>query len=364
MPPGLRGFFVSVTFVAFVSSWRRGRNRRRVAPRTHLVSRPPAPPRRSRRSCAASCCSTASSTTTRSRPSGRRRRPIRASRWPTGAKRWPTTSRSGCNENLDKARAVARDGWRRADAGQPAVQAKAPTAREKGYLDAVERLFGDGDKASRDRAYADRMAPAPRAVSRRRRGVGVLRARAAVDDPAGRAQPAGLAEGRRDRARGPQEEPGASRREPLRAPRLRRWRACGAGAEGGAHLRAHRAGVEPRAPHAVARLPAARHVGRGGRVGRIGVRGVGRHRASARACRRRSTTSTRCRGCTTSTCSRDGSRRRARSMRTVEDAIAGAARCAGQGRCAGASRDPAASGPANPITSTRAKSARATARRR
>src|SRR5262249_31366838 len=35
--------------------------------------------------------------------------------------------------------------------------AKAPTAREKGYLEAVDRLFGDGDKTSRDRAYLARM---------------------------------------------------------------------------------------------------------------------------------------------------------------------------------------------------------------
>jgi tetratricopeptide (TPR) repeat protein len=35
--------------------------------------------------------------------------------------------------------------------------AKAPTAREKAYLAAVETLYGDGDKASRDRAYADAM---------------------------------------------------------------------------------------------------------------------------------------------------------------------------------------------------------------
>src|SRR5207248_1201532 len=51
-----------------------------------------------------------------------------------------------------------------------ARQAKAPTPREKGYLDAVEKLYaepggGEGnltqrrqyEKASRDRAYADRM---------------------------------------------------------------------------------------------------------------------------------------------------------------------------------------------------------------
>ena len=65
------------------------------------------------------------------------------------------------NENLDKARAVvARFAPRRAR-GQiftpGPTPITAPTAREKGYLDAVERLFGDGDKASRDRAYAERM---------------------------------------------------------------------------------------------------------------------------------------------------------------------------------------------------------------
>ena len=74
-----------------------------------------------------------------------------------------------CNENLDKARA-ALAGWRQR---APARQAKAPTAREKGYLDAVERLFGDGDKPARDRAYADRMARAAarsfRTTTRRRR---------------------------------------------------------------------------------------------------------------------------------------------------------------------------------------------------
>ena len=58
------------------------------------------------------------------------------------------------NESPEKARTVlARLGPTRV-----ARQAKAPTAREKAYLDAVERLFGDGSKAARDRAYADRMA--------------------------------------------------------------------------------------------------------------------------------------------------------------------------------------------------------------
>jgi tetratricopeptide (TPR) repeat protein len=62
------------------------------------------------------------------------------------------------HEDVAKARAaLARLGPTAA-----ARASKAPTAREKGYLDAVERLFGDGDKASRDRAYLDRM----RALSR------------------------------------------------------------------------------------------------------------------------------------------------------------------------------------------------------
>jgi tetratricopeptide (TPR) repeat protein len=57
------------------------------------------------------------------------------------------------NENLDKARSALA----RLAPNRQARQAKAPTPREKGYLDAVERLFGEGDKAARDRAYADRM---------------------------------------------------------------------------------------------------------------------------------------------------------------------------------------------------------------
>ena len=58
------------------------------------------------------------------------------------------------NENVDKARAVLA----RLAPTRAARQAKTPTAREKAYLDAVERLFGDGAKPARDRAYADRMA--------------------------------------------------------------------------------------------------------------------------------------------------------------------------------------------------------------
>ena len=58
------------------------------------------------------------------------------------------------NEDVSKGReALARLGPNAAGRS-----AKAPTPREKGWLEAVERLFGDGDRATRQRAYADRMA--------------------------------------------------------------------------------------------------------------------------------------------------------------------------------------------------------------
>jgi tetratricopeptide (TPR) repeat protein len=52
----------------------------------------------------------------------------------------------------------ARDALTRLAPTPAARAAKAPTPREKGWLDAVERLFGDGDRSARQRAYADRMA--------------------------------------------------------------------------------------------------------------------------------------------------------------------------------------------------------------
>ncbi len=58
------------------------------------------------------------------------------------------------HEEVGKARAALA----RLAPSPAARQAKAPTAREKGYLDAVERLFGEGTKAARDQAYSDRMA--------------------------------------------------------------------------------------------------------------------------------------------------------------------------------------------------------------
>ena len=58
------------------------------------------------------------------------------------------------NEDVAKGReALARLG-----ANPAARSAKAPTPKEKGWLEAVERLFGDGDRTARQRAYADRMA--------------------------------------------------------------------------------------------------------------------------------------------------------------------------------------------------------------
>ncbi len=57
------------------------------------------------------------------------------------------------NEQVAKARAALS----RLGSTPAARAAKAPTARERAYLDAVERLYGDGDKPARDRAYADRM---------------------------------------------------------------------------------------------------------------------------------------------------------------------------------------------------------------
>ena len=54
------------------------------------------------------------------------------------------------NENLDKAReALTRL--------QAAARARPVTEHERGYLEAVERLFGPGGKRDRDSAYADRM---------------------------------------------------------------------------------------------------------------------------------------------------------------------------------------------------------------
>jgi tetratricopeptide (TPR) repeat protein len=58
------------------------------------------------------------------------------------------------NENLSRARAVLS----RLAPTAAARAAKAATAREQGYLEAIERLFGSGDRLTRLRACADRLA--------------------------------------------------------------------------------------------------------------------------------------------------------------------------------------------------------------
>ena len=64
------------------------------------------------------------------------------------------------NEDVAKARAALAKLKPTLSRGQTSpglTPIQAPTAREQGYLDAVQRLYGPGDKATRDRAYADRM---------------------------------------------------------------------------------------------------------------------------------------------------------------------------------------------------------------
>ncbi len=56
-------------------------------------------------------------------------------------------------EDLDAGRAVLE----RLGPMPDARRARAPTAREQGYLEAIEILFGEGDKRARDRAYAEAM---------------------------------------------------------------------------------------------------------------------------------------------------------------------------------------------------------------
>ncbi|HTO74679.1 MAG TPA: tetratricopeptide repeat protein, partial [Thermoanaerobaculia bacterium] len=52
---------------------------------------------------------------------------------------------------------AARKALEKLAATPEARRAKAPTLREKMYLDAVEALYGDGDKPARDRAYSEAM---------------------------------------------------------------------------------------------------------------------------------------------------------------------------------------------------------------
>jgi tetratricopeptide (TPR) repeat protein len=58
---------------------------------------------------------------------------------------------------MERDRDAARKALDRLAATPPERVAKAPTEREKMYVEAVDALYADGDKADRDRAYADAM---------------------------------------------------------------------------------------------------------------------------------------------------------------------------------------------------------------
>ncbi|HYT32817.1 MAG TPA: hypothetical protein VEO37_09505 [Thermoanaerobaculia bacterium] len=58
---------------------------------------------------------------------------------------------------MERDRDAALEALKRLGPTPEARRAKAPTEREKGYLDAVEALYGEGEKADRDRAYAEAM---------------------------------------------------------------------------------------------------------------------------------------------------------------------------------------------------------------
>ncbi len=54
-------------------------------------------------------------------------------------------------------KAAAREALQRLAPTEAGRLAKAPTAREKAYLSAIETLYGEGDKSERDQAYAEAM---------------------------------------------------------------------------------------------------------------------------------------------------------------------------------------------------------------
>ena len=231
----------------------------------------------------------------------------RRSRWPTGARRSPTISRSGTTRTSTR-RAPCSRGWRRrAPRGRPRRRplVSRPTSTPWSACSAT------ATRATRDRAYAESHGRARAPVPRRRERGGVLRARAARHDAVGRARHRRLAEGRRHRRRRAREESRAPRRRALRAARLRRRRACGDGAAGGAHLR--RASPRRRATRGTCRRTSSCRSACGTRRSRRTNRRSPRRSiaSSGWACRWRRPTSTASAGCTTSTCSRGGSRRRA-----------------------------------------------------
>jgi tetratricopeptide (TPR) repeat protein len=58
---------------------------------------------------------------------------------------------------MERDRNAALEALKRLGPTPEARRAKAPTEREKGYLDAAEALYGEGEKADRDLAYAESM---------------------------------------------------------------------------------------------------------------------------------------------------------------------------------------------------------------
>ena len=140
--------------------------------------------------------------------------------------------------------------------------AKAPTARERGFLEAVEALWADGDYNERRVDYMHAMErlhgqfPDDHEVATfyaLSLLSGSPRARRSVVTPGDA--------GRRDRAGCVRGEPEPSRRAPLRDPCLRRPHPRAAGAAVRAAVREDCPRGGPRPPHADAHLHPARHVG-------------------------------------------------------------------------------------------------------
>ena len=188
--------------------------------------------------------------------------------------------------------------------------AKAPAGKERELIEAQEVLFGAGDKLTRDIAYSQAMETHARQVPRRRRNRVLVRAVAARHGPSGRQDDADVDAGRGDRAGHLPAEPAAPGRGALHHPFVRRSRPRDPVAAGRARLLEDRAVGGARAPHAVAHLRAARHVGRRDRLQHRRLQGGRRSGDGARTCRAAARTSTRCRGCSTRICRKASSTRR------------------------------------------------------
>jgi hypothetical protein len=130
------------------------------------------------------------------------------------------------------------------------------------YLDAVETLYGDGEKEARDREYAAAM----RRLHERfpdDLDAASLYALALVGTCERKREPAVYMRAAAVAEEGLREEPAPSRRGALPHPLLRRSGPRAAGDAAGARLREDRARSGARAPHAVAHLLRVGDVGRG-----------------------------------------------------------------------------------------------------